>query len=116
MIGKRILHYEITEKLGEGGMGEVFLADDKRLDRKVALKFLNRTFREEKEAHDRLVREARSASQLSHANIVSMHAIEETDDYLFIAMEYVEGRSLRDVVKTGEITPDQALNYARQTL
>jgi len=116
MIGKRILHYEITEKLGEGGMGEVFLADDKRLDRKVALKFLNRTFREEKEAHDRLVREARSASQLSHANIVSMHAIEETDDYLFIAMEYVEGRSLRDVVKTGEITPGQALNYARQTL
>jgi serine/threonine protein kinase/Tfp pilus assembly protein PilF len=116
MIGTKILHYEITEKLGEGGMGEVYLADDKRLDRKVALKFLNKSFREDREAHDRLVREARSASQLSHANIVSIHAIEETEDHLFIVMEYIEGKSLRDLVRSGEITPDRALNYARQIL
>jgi serine/threonine protein kinase/tetratricopeptide (TPR) repeat protein len=116
MIGKRILHYDITEKLGEGGMGEVYLADDTRLDRQVALKFLNRTFREDTQAHDRLVREARSASQLGHTNIVSIHAIEETDEHLFIVMEYVKGRSLRDVVRTGEITPDLALDYGNQIL
>jgi serine/threonine protein kinase/tetratricopeptide (TPR) repeat protein len=116
MIGSKILHYQITEKLGEGGMGEVFLAEDERLHRRVALKFLNRSFREDREAHDRLVREARAASQLSHANIVSIHAIEETDDHLFIVMEYVEGRSLRDVIKTGEIDTDTALDYAGQIL
>jgi TolB-like protein/Tfp pilus assembly protein PilF len=116
MIGTRILHYQITEKLGEGGMGEVYLAEDERLHRRVALKFLNRSFREEREAHDRLVREARAASQLSHANIVSIHAIEETDEQLFIVMEYVEGRSLRDVIKSGEIGADTALDYAGQIL
>ncbi|MGD8413097.1 MAG: protein kinase, partial [Candidatus Latescibacterota bacterium] len=116
MIGNKILHYKITEKLGEGGMGEVFLAEDTRLHRRVALKFLNRSFREDREAHDRLVREARAASQLNHANIVSIHAIEETDDHLFIVMEYVEGRSLRDLIKSGEIDTDTALDYAAQTL
>jgi len=116
MIGSKILHYQITEKLGEGGMGEVFLAEDSRLHRRVALKFLNQSFREDREAHDRLVREARAASQLSHANIVSIHAIEETDDHLFIVMEYVEGRSLRDAIKSGEIDAETALNYAGQTL
>jgi TolB-like protein/Tfp pilus assembly protein PilF len=116
MIGSKVLHYQITEKLGEGGMGEVFLAEDERLHRRVALKFLNRSFREDREAHDRLVREARAASQLGHANIVSIHAIEETDDHLFIVMEYVEGRSLRDLIKTGAVDTDTALDYARQIL
>jgi len=116
MIGTKILHYQITEKLGEGGMGEVFLAEDSRLHRRVALKFLNQSFREDREAHDRLVREARAASQLSHANIVSIHAIEETDEHLFIVMEYVEGRSLRDAIKSGEIDTDTALDYAGQIL
>lgn len=116
MIGSKILHYQITEKLGEGGMGEVYLAEDTRLHRRVALKFLNQTFREDKEAHDRLVREARSASQLNHANIVAIHAIEETDDHLFIAMEYVEGRSLRDLIRNVEISPETAVAYATQIL
>jgi serine/threonine protein kinase/Tfp pilus assembly protein PilF len=116
MIGSKILHYQITEKLGEGGMGEVYLAEDERLHRRVALKFLNRTFREDQEAHDRLVREARSASQLSHPNIVSIHAIEETDEHLFIVMEYVEGRSLREVVKGGALDTDAAVDFARQIL
>jgi TolB-like protein/Tfp pilus assembly protein PilF/predicted Ser/Thr protein kinase len=116
MIGSRILHYLVKEKLGEGGMGEVYLAEDTRLRRPVALKFLNRTFREDRDAHDRLVREARSASQLSHPHIVSIHAIEETDDHLFIVMEYVEGRSLRDLIKSGEIEPDRAFDFAGQIL
>jgi TolB-like protein/Tfp pilus assembly protein PilF len=116
MIGTKILHYQITEKLGEGGMGEVFLAEDSRLHRRVALKFLNQTFREDHDAHDRLVREARAASQLSQTNIVAIHAIEETDDHLFIAMEYVEGQSLRELAKSGAVEPDQALDFAGQIL
>jgi len=116
MIGSRILHYQITEKLGEGGMGEVFLAEDKRLHRRVALKFLNNTFREDAEAHDRLVSEARAASQLNHANVVAIHAIEETEDHLFIVMEYVEGDSLYDLIKSGKIDTDTAIDYAKQIL
>jgi serine/threonine-protein kinase len=116
MIGSKILHYQVTEKLGEGGMGEVFLAEDTRLHRRVALKFLNQTFREDQDAHDRLVREARAASQLSQANIVAIHAIEETDDHLFIAMEYVEGQSLRELIKSGAVGQDRALDFARQIL
>jgi serine/threonine protein kinase len=116
MIGSRILHYQITEKLGEGGMGEVFLAEDTRLHRRVALKFLNNTFREDAEAHDRLVSEARAASQLNHANVVAIHAIEETEDHLFIVMEYVEGDSLYDLIKSGKIDTDTAIDYAKQIL
>jgi len=116
MIGSKILHYQVTEKLGEGGMGEVFLAEDTRLHRRVALKFLNQTFREDPDAHDRLVREARAASQLSQANIVAIHAIEETDDHLFIVMEYVEGQSLRELIKSGAVGQDRALDFAGQIL
>jgi serine/threonine protein kinase/tetratricopeptide (TPR) repeat protein len=116
MIGSKILHYKVTEKLGEGGMGEVYLAEDERLHRRVALKFLNNTFREDAEAHDRLVREARAASQLNHANVVAIHAIEETKDHLFIVMEYVEGDSLRDLIKSRKIHTDTAIDYAKQIL
>ena len=116
MIGSKILHYQVTEKLGEGGMGEVYLAEDTRLHRRVALKFLNQTLREDPDAHDRLVREARAASQLSQANIVAIHAIEETDDHLFIVMEYVEGQSLRELIKSGAVGQDRALDFAGQIL
>ena len=116
MIGNKILHYKITEKLGEGGMGEVYLAEDERLHRRVALKFLNNTFREDAAAHDRLVSEARAASQLNHANVVAIHAIEETENHLFIVMEYVEGDSLRDLIKSGKIDTDTAIDYAKQIL
>ncbi len=91
MIGKSISHYKITAKLGAGGMGDVYLAEDTRLGRKDALKFLSSALREDPEAKERLLREARAASVLSHPNIMTVHAVEELDGYEFIAMEYIEG-------------------------
>jgi len=116
MIGNRILHYNIIEQLGEGGMGEVYLAEDTRLHRKVALKFLQKSIREDEEARERLVREARAASALSHPNIVSIHAIEEADDEIFIVMEHVQGESLHDMVRMGAVTTELALDFSRQIL
>jgi non-specific serine/threonine protein kinase len=116
MIGNRILHYSIIEQIGEGGMGEVYLAEDERLHRRVALKFLRRSIREDAEARERLVREARAASGLSHPNIVSIHAIEETDEHIFIVMEYVRGESLHQLVKKGEVSIERALEVSRQVL
>jgi len=116
MVGSKILHYQITQLLGAGGMGEVYLAEDTRLHRPVALKFLHPMFRQNPEMHDRLVREARSASQLSHPGIVAIHAIEETSEHMFIVMEYAEGRSLRGLARTGAIDLETALNYSRQAL
>lgn len=116
MIGTKILHYNIIEKLGEGGMGEVYLAEDEKLHRRVALKFLHGDFEHDPEARDRLFREARAASKLSHANIVAIHAIEEAGDRVFIAMEHVEGQSLRALIKRGEVDTDRALEIAPQIL
>ena len=77
MIGQTISHYQITAKLGAGGMGEVYLAEDTKLKRKVALKFLPATLWNSAECQQRLIREARAASQLDHPNIVTIHGIEE---------------------------------------
>ncbi|MDH3199039.1 MAG: protein kinase, partial [Candidatus Krumholzibacteria bacterium] len=116
MIGSQILHYKILEQLGEGGMGEVYLAEDTRLHRRVALKFVHKRIREDPEARERLIREARAASGLNHPNIVSIHAIEETPEHVFIVMEYVEGDSIRDLVKRGALPLERALEAAAQVL
>jgi TolB-like protein/tRNA A-37 threonylcarbamoyl transferase component Bud32 len=116
MIGSQILHYTILEQLGEGGMGEVYLAEDTRLHRRVALKFVHKRIREDPEARERLIREARAASGLNHPNIVSIHAIEETPEHVFIVMEYVEGDSIRDLVKRGALPLQRALEAAGQVL
>ena len=116
MIGSKILHYQVLEKLGEGGMGEVYLAEDTRLHRRVALKFLHQSIREDEAARERLIREARSASQLNHPNIVATHAIEEADDHVFIVMEYVDGQSLKDLIRSGSLTEADAFKLARQIL
>ena len=91
MIGKTISHYRILEKLGAGGMGEVFLADDLSLDRKVALKFLSQELQHDPVARKRLFREAKAAAALDHPNICSIHEVTEADGQDFIVMEYVEG-------------------------
>jgi TolB-like protein/predicted Ser/Thr protein kinase len=94
MIGQTILHYEITAKIGAGGMGEVYLATDTKLDRPVALKFLPEVLQRDPEARERLIREAKAASRLSHPNILTIHSVEQVEGRDFIVMEYLEGLTL----------------------
>ncbi len=115
MIGKTILHYKILAKLGEGGMGVVYLAEDTRLERKVAIKFLPRHIAASEEERRRFEIEAKAAAALNHPNIATIHAIEEIDDEMFIVMEYIDGKELRDVLgAAGPIAPTDAINIASQ--
>ncbi len=100
MIGETILHYKIIEKLGEGGMGEVFKAQDTKLDRFVALKFLPSQLTASEQDKARFIQEAKSASAMNHPNVCTIHSIEEHNKQLFIVMEYIEGTTLRDNKQT----------------
>ncbi len=124
MIGKTILHYKILEKLGEGGMGVVYKAEDTKLQRTVALKFLPLDVAAEDELRQRFINEARTASALNHPNICTIHAVEDSDQP-FIAMEFVAGRELRHFMKSpleggaalaaGGVVPlPDVLDYASQ--
>jgi len=117
MIGKTILHYKILEKLGEGGMGVVYKAEDTKLERTVALKFLSLASIGEEEKK-RFKREAKAAASLNHPNIATVFAIDEADDQTFIAMEFIEGQSLQEIVGANRGKPmpiDKAIDYATQT-
>jgi TolB-like protein/Flp pilus assembly protein TadD len=114
MIGRTISHYCVVEKLGEGGMGVVYKAEDTRLKRFVALKFLLPQAFENAEHRDRFVREAQTAAVLDHPNICTIFEIDETDDLTFIAMAYVEGVSLKDKIRSGPLPLDEALHVATQ--
>ncbi len=94
MIGHIVSHYKILKKLGEGGMGEVFLAEDTKLERKVVLKFLPVKTSLDKDVRKRFEREAKAAAALNHPNIVTIYEIDDIDDRVYIAMEYVEGETL----------------------
>lgn len=98
MIGETILHYKILEKLGEGGMGVVYLAEDTKLERKVAIKFLPRHIAGNSEERERFKIEAKATAALNHPNIATIYAIEETEDQMFISMEYIKGKELKDIV------------------
>jgi serine/threonine-protein kinase len=99
MIGQTVSHYRITEKLGEGGMGVVYLAEDKHLARRVAIKFLSST---DHHYRARFIREARAVSALNHPNIATVHDYGETEAGLpFIVMEFVKGKPLSNILEEG---------------
>ena len=101
MLGRTISHYKITEKLGEGGMGVVYKAEDSKLRRTVALKFPPLDTLEKEEAKARFVREAHAAAALNDPNICTVHEIDEADGRTFIAMEFVAGQNVKDKVREG---------------
>ncbi|MDQ7053954.1 MAG: protein kinase [candidate division KSB1 bacterium] len=115
MHENKILHYAILEKLGEGGMGVVYKALDTKLDRTVAIKFLPGHIGADAEERKRFEIEAKAAAALNHPNITTIHAIEEHSGEMFIVMEYIEGRELRDIVEAaGPPTPADAMDFAMQ--
>ena len=114
MIGKTISHYKILEKLGEGGMGVVYKAQDIQLQRLVALKFLPPHISEHPEEKARFVHEAQSASALNHPNVTTIYGIEESPEGLFIAMEYVEGRTIKEIVEKETPSIKKILDIAIQ--
>lgn len=114
-IGKTISHYKILEKLGEGGMGVVYKAEDTKLKRDVALKFLPPELTGDWEARARFVREAQTASALDHPNVGVIHEINETaDGRSFICMAFYEGETLREKIRRGPLPIEEAVRLARQ--
>ncbi|HEY2436476.1 MAG TPA: serine/threonine-protein kinase, partial [Solirubrobacteraceae bacterium] len=109
-----LLHYRILGKIGEGGMGEVYKAEDSRLGRHVAIKRLPPDAAQDEKAKQRLLREARSASALNHPNIVVIHAIEEAEGSNFIVMEYVEGETLKAMIGRGPLELPRLLDLGAQ--
>ncbi|MDD1778892.1 MAG: protein kinase [Candidatus Helarchaeota archaeon] len=115
MIGKIISHYKILEKLGKGGMGIVYKAEDIKLKRMVALKFLPPEMTRNPEATTRFIHEAQAASALDHQNICTIHEINETEDgQMFIVMNCYEGKMLRDKIECGPLKIDETINIASQ--
>jgi serine/threonine protein kinase/Tfp pilus assembly protein PilF len=114
MIGKTILHYKIIEKLGEGGMGVVYLAEDTKLDRKVAIKFLPHHIAGNSDECKRFEIEAKAAASLNQPNIATIYAIEESDNQIFLVMEYIKGKDLKEKLKGGVLHFEESLNIAIQ--
>ncbi|MCJ7755288.1 MAG: protein kinase [Thermoanaerobaculales bacterium] len=114
VVGKMLAHYRVLEHIGGGAMGEIYLAQDTRLERKVALKVLPSASVSNKEKLQRFRTEARAAAAMNHPNIVTIHGVEETDGIHFLAMELVEGRTLREVIPRGGLPFDEFLRLAAQ--
>jgi eukaryotic-like serine/threonine-protein kinase len=114
MIGQTVSHYRIVGKLGGGGMGVVYEAEDTRLARHVALKFIPAEMVNDRKSLDRFVREARAASQLNHPGICTIHDIEDLNGHPFIVMEKLEGRSLKDLMRSRRMEVDEILDIGIQ--
>jgi len=112
MIGKTISHYRILEKLGEGGMGVVYKAQDTKLKRTVALKFLPQELLCDSESKTRFIHEAQAASALNHPNITTIYEIDEVNQKCFISMEYVDGNSLKELIYKRTFAIDEILAIA----
>jgi eukaryotic-like serine/threonine-protein kinase len=114
MLGKTVAAYRVLRRLGKGGMGEVFLAQDTRLGRNVALKFLSPEFVGDNWAKRQLIKEAQAVAMLDHPNICPVYGIEEHEGHSFIVMQYVEGETLADMIRTQALSADRVLPLARQ--
>jgi len=114
MLGKTISHYRILSVLGKGGMGVVYKAEDTRLGRTVALKFLPEELATDRASVDRFQREARAVSVLNHPNICTLHDIDSVDGQLFLVMEYVEGGNLRDRIQKKPLSLEELLDVAAE--
>lgn len=114
LLGESISHYAILERLGEGGMGVVYKAEDTRLKRTVALKFLKNQAFDSAEDRARFLHEAQAAAVLDHPNICTVYEVDERDGHTFIAMAYCSGRSLKDIIRQGRLPIPEVLAIAEQ--
>ncbi len=114
MIGQTISHYKILEKLGEGGMGVVYKAEDTKLKRLVALKFLPENLIKDSDAKDRFLTEAQAAAALNHSNIITVYEINEYKNRVYIVMEFVEGENLKEKIHSGPLKIDEVLRIVKQ--
>ena len=112
--GTMVAHYRISEKIGTGGMGEVYLAEDTKLNRKVALKFLADQFFSDQYARNRFTREAQAVAAMYHPNIVSIYEVNEFKSRPYFAMQYVEGKSLSDIIKGNQLQLSEIIRLAIQ--
>src|SRR4051794_19620971 len=101
MLPATLRHYHIVRSIGAGGMGQVYLADDTKLGRQVALKVLSRSLAGDPERRGRFEREARVVAALNHPNIITIHSVEEQDGIVFLTMELVEGKTLSELIPRG---------------
>jgi serine/threonine protein kinase len=114
LAGQEISHYKIIKLLGAGGMGEVYLAEDTKLQRRIALKIVTAQFEHDVERIERFKKEARAISALNHPNIITIYAIEETETGNFIATEFIDGQTLRERIADGPLPWQEAVKIALQ--
>jgi serine/threonine protein kinase len=114
MVSQKILHYQLVEKIGAGGMGEIYKAQDSRLNRLVAVKILSPGLSTDPERRRRFFQEAQAASALNHPNIITLYDIISEGDLQCIVMEYIGGKTLRDLIPSGGLPTPQALQYGTQ--
>jgi serine/threonine protein kinase len=114
MLGQIISHYRIIQKLGEGGVGVVYRADDFRLSREVALKFLPADMTQDRLTVERFEREARAAAAINHPNICTVYEVDEHEGVPFLAMELLEGTTLKHWINEKPVPIDSILNWAIQ--
>ena len=114
VIGKTLSHYKVLEKIGQGGMGEVYRAEDTNLSREVAIKVLPEQFTQDPQRLARFEGEAKLLASLNHPNIAAMHSFEHSDNVHFLVLELVEGETLAERIAKGSLPVEEALEVCRQ--